>query len=159
MIAQSGIQFGNSRGIVLMRRDGEITHFGVRFYRRRIRAFNNFITREWKRDVLNQKVKSLIAPLFMSALPSQLVYCGNFAESRVGLFLAVIDGYFVTELMADIAAERPFLCVGEQVFFDPKEEMEGEGVKIYPIEKMVTVSKTSFCQFFKELVNQYRTIF
>lgn len=161
MTTQSGMgmQFRNSRGVVLIRRDGEITHFGVRFYHRRVRAFNKFIIRGWKQDVLNQRIKGLIAPLFMFALSPQLVYCGNFADSQVGLFFAIVDGYFITELMANIAAERPFLCVGEQVFFDPKEEMECEGVKIYPIEKMAVVGKVCICKFFKELAKQYQTIF
>lgn len=159
MTTQNGLRFVNSRGVALIRRDDKITHFGVRFYHRRVRAFNNFIVREYRKDILNPKIREWLAPLVVFSRPPHLVYCGNFGETRVGLFFCVIDGYFVDEIMANIEATTPFLAVGEKVVFNPNQEMEGVGVKVYSIERMEEIAGDCICKFFKELTNHYRAIF
>lgn len=159
MTTQGKLGFANSRGVVLIRREGEISHFGVRFYHRQVRAFNKFVAREYRKDILNPKIREWLSPLVVFSTPPHLVYCGSFAETRVGLFFCIVDGYFVDELMANIEATRPFLKVGEPVVFNPNREMEHTGVKIYPIDKMEKVGGNCICKFFKEFVNRYRAIF
>lgn len=151
----------HARGVVLIQREREVTHFVVRYAQGRIRAFNNFLSDRVK---ISDKIVSYLQPWLLMRQRPHAIFMGKYPSSNIGLFVGLAEGEFLQDAVKRLSETQPFIDVQAGANIHDGDEYRNlvistNAVKVFPVGILEQVRDCCFCEYFAAVSAEIKSLF